>query len=100
MKHVRIGGQIRNLDKTWSHLKMNQKDWIFQKFREEYINFLNENYRHPNKVECAKIVNTVYNLIEEKGIWIPYNEVRKAFSGKLNRYKKIVIPAKDGMSYE
>ena len=55
------------------------------------MNFLNENHSHPNKIECAEIVNNVYNLIEEKGIWIPYGEVRKAFSGKLNRYRKIDI---------
>lgn len=70
---------------------MKQKDWIFQKFREGYMNFLNKNKRHPNKIECNEIVNNVYNLIEEKGIWIPYGEVRKAFNGKLNGYRKIDI---------
>lgn len=91
MKHVKIGGQLKNLDKNFSHLKANQKDWIFQKFREEYIVFLNSNNRHPNKIECTEIVDKVFSLIEEKGIWIPYIEVKKAFSNKLNRYRKIKI---------
>lgn len=91
MKHVKINGQNINLDKKWQHLKLKQKDWIFQMFRENYVEFLNKNKRHPNKLECDEIVNNVFNLIESKNIWISYNELKKAFCGKLIKYRKISI---------
>ena len=91
MKHIKVNGQLLNVDKSWSHLKPKQKDWIFQRLREEYMLFLKKEEKHPNKLECNKIVHNVYTLIEESGIWIPYNEVKKAFNGKLNRYRKIDI---------
>ena len=91
MKHVKVNGQLRSLDKNWSHLKMKEKTWIYDKFREYYIKFLKENLRHPNKVECNEIVGGVFDLIEEKNIWIPYGEVKKAFMSKLSRYRKIEL---------
>lgn len=91
MKHIKVNGQLLNSDKNWSHLKSKQKDWIFQRLREEYISFLKREQKHPNKLECDELVRNVYISIEEAGIWIPYNEVKKAFNGKLNKYKKISV---------
>lgn len=94
MKHMQIGGSLKNLEKNWSHLKSNQKDWILQCCRQEYIMFLNKEQRHPNKLEREEIVQNVYSLIEKKEIWIPYNEVKKAFCSKLNKYKKVSFDTK------
>lgn len=91
MKHVKFGKQQRNVDKNWSHLKDKQKEWIVQQCRDTYVVFLNKNKRHPNKIECTEIVDNVYSLIEKKDIWIPYEEVKKVFSSKLNRYRKIDV---------
>ena len=91
MRHEKINRRLLNLDKTWRHLSMKQRNWICDQFREEYVGFLNANNRHPNKEQCREIVDIVYGKIQEREIWIPYHEVRKAFSLKLQRYRKIEL---------
>ena len=91
MKHEKVNGRLLNLDKTWKHLSMKQKSWICDQFREEYISCLNYNNKHPDKNQCKEIVQNVYLKIQDRGIWIPYGEIRKAFSSKLQRYRKINI---------
>ena len=94
MRHEKINGQLLNLDKTWRHLSMKQRNWICDQFREEYVDFLNTNSRHPNKEQCRGIADVVYSKIQDRRIWIPYYEVRKAFSSKLSRYRKIQLNVK------
>lgn len=91
MKHEKIDGKLLNLDKTWRHLSMKQRNWICDRFREEYTSCLDQNKRHPGKEQCREIVEIVYDKIKERGIWIPYHGARKAFSSKLSRYRKIQI---------
>jgi hypothetical protein len=91
MKHEKINRQLLNLDKTWRHLSLKQRDWICCQLRSEYVDFLNINKHHPNKEQCREIVGDVYDRIKERGIWIPFNEVKKAFSSKLSRYRKIKL---------
>ena len=93
MRHEKINGQLLNMEKKWQHLHCQQREWIVNQFREEYIAALNKNGTHPNKEECREIVERVYEKIQERGIWIPYGEVQKAFSAKLPRYRKIEIAA-------
>jgi hypothetical protein len=89
MKHIKINGQLLNTEKKWRHLSNKQRDWILSQFREEYILFLKTHRWHPNKTECRQIVERVYEKIEQRGIWISFIEVEKAFSSKLNKYKNI-----------
>lgn len=91
MKHMKIDGQLLNLEKTWRHLSMKQREWIVGQFREEYVAFLNKNGTHPNGEACGEVVDRVYEKIQERGLWIHYGEVQKAFSSKLPRYRKIEI---------
>lgn len=91
MKHEKVNGQLLNMEKKWQHLHCQQREWIVNQFREEYVAFLNTNGKHPNKEDCRDIVDRVYTKIQEREIWIPYGEVRKAFSSKLQRYRKIEI---------
>jgi hypothetical protein len=95
MKHETIDGKLINLDKTWRHLSVKQRDWIVSQFREEYVSHLNKNGTHPNKEECRELIDRVYEKIQERGIWIPYREVQKAFSAKLQRYRKLEVAAKE-----
>lgn len=94
MKHKMINGKLLNLDKTWRHLSMNQREWIVSKFREEYVAFLSANHRHPKKEECGEILDRVYARIQERAIGIPYGEVRRVFASKLSRYRKITVASK------
>lgn len=91
LRHNKINGKLLNLEKKWHHLSCKQKEWIYGLFRNEYIDFLNKNKKHPNKEECKEIVNSVFRAIKERDIWISLEEVRKAFSSKLCRYRKIDI---------
>ena len=91
MKHIENDGKLINVEKKWSHLKMKQKEMIFLKFRNAYIRFLNNEGRHPDKLECGVIVDEVYNFIRRKGIVIPHGDVKKAFDGKLNKYRKMSL---------
>ena len=91
MKHEKINGQMINTEKKWQHLHCQQREWIINQFREEYVASLNKNGAHPRTEECREIVDKVYDKIQECEVWIPYNEVQKAFSAKLSRYRKIEI---------
>jgi hypothetical protein len=93
MKHERVNGKLLNLDKKWHHLSCQQREWIVSQFREEYIAHLNKNGTHPNKEECREMLDRVYTKIQERELWIPYGEVKKAFCSKLQRYRKIEIAA-------
>ena len=91
MRHVKVCGQMINAEKRWQHLHCRQREWIVNQFREEYISSLTKNGTHPNKEACREIVDRVYKKIQERGVWIPYGEVEKAFSSKLPRYRKIEL---------
>lgn len=91
MRHKHINGQLLNLDKTWKHLKLKQRNWICEQFKEEYIAYINHNGSHPDRVQCQEIVQSVYGKIQERGVWIPYSEVRKAFSSRLPMYRKMEL---------
>lgn len=66
--------------KKWSQLKSGQKDWIAQQMKLEYIKFVEEQHRVPNKDEKEALISIVYQLIGEKGIWIAYHDILKRFS--------------------
>jgi hypothetical protein len=94
MRHENIHGQQLNLDKKWHHLSCQQRQWIVDQLRGTYVAFLNTHNRHPHKTECASIIDSVYKKIQAKSIWIPYAELKKMFSAKLQRYRTIEIDAK------
>ena len=89
MKHTVVNGQNLNLDKTWEHLSSVQRSWICSQFRAEYISCMEYNGRHPGKSQYQEILQNVYDQIRERGIWIPFKEIEKAFLARLPRYRKI-----------
>lgn len=91
MRHEKINGQLLNMEKTWRHLSMKQREWIVGRFRLEYVTYLNQNGEHPRREGCQDIVGTVYERMRDHDIWLPYGELKKAFSSKLPRYRKIEI---------
>lgn len=74
--------------------------------------YVTENGRFPHKDEKLEIVDKVYEKIEERQIWIPYNEVYNHFlskviklrnrlmkegllaeeNGKLKLFRKVILP--------
>ena len=89
MKHEKYNNRLINTEKKWQHLSFQQRDWIASQFRFEYISYINKNGTHPDREDCREIIDRVYEKIQERGVWIPYGEVQKAFSAKLQRYRKI-----------
>lgn len=83
--HLKINGRLLQTNKKWSQLKEKQKQYIYDIIKDKYNTFRVKNSRIPNKVEKQTILNEVYSMIEDKGIWIPYSEVNKFFHSKLNK---------------
>lgn len=87
-KHTYFNGQNRNINKKWSDLKLKQKEYIQSKLKEQIIDFIGENHRLPSSIEKQQIVDDVYNLIEERQIWIPKKEILLYLNAKINKWTK------------
>ena len=89
--HKMIDGKLLQSDKTYSNLKMKQKEninlWIGQEIRSYY----KDNGNMPRKEQEFQIVlDKLYDRIEKAGIWIPYGEIHKRFFGsRMGRIDKI-----------
>lgn len=92
--HIKVDGRLLQTNKKWSQLKMSQKEWIDNKLKEQYKGFVAKNNRKPNKEEGNEIIDSVYSMIEEKQIWIPFNEVKQYFHGRIQRYDNQIAKEK------
>lgn len=74
--------QKSETDKKYAQLKLKQKEkiaeWMFQATRDYYT----KNYTFPNDRQIEKVVDTVYEKIEEAEIWVPYGEVLRHYKSK------------------
>lgn len=78
--HQMVDGRLLQMDKTYAHLKLKQKEKIHVWMYEETKRFHDKNGRCPvKKDEDAVVVDSVYGRIEKAGIWIPYGEVFKHY---------------------
>lgn len=84
-KHMEIDEQMIHVNKRWCDLKNGQKEFIINSFNHKYKTFLVENNRLPTKDEKLAIINEVYDLVKEKNIWIPFNEVKIHCQGKMHK---------------
>ena len=79
--------QMINLNKRFSDLKEKQKAKIAEWLYIETYRFYKEH-------------DTVYAMIEEAGIWIPYAEVEIYYRSKISRYKsRILRDIENNVSY-
>ncbi len=87
MEHnIKSDKYLPQINKKWCQLKPKQQIWISNLLRDRYIKFVLENGRKPNKTEKEFIVACVYLEIDEKGLCIPVNEIRKYFQSKILKY--------------
>lgn len=56
--HIVIDGRILQTNKRWSDLKLSQREWITNLLKEHTL-------------------DEVYAQIQDRGIWIPYAEIKK-----------------------
>ena len=78
--------QMINLNKRFSDLKEKQKAKIAEWLYIETYRFYKEHDRMPYHSEKQAVLDTVYAMIEEAGIWIPYN-----YRSKISRYRSRVL---------
>ena len=76
-----------NPNKTYKELKQKQKarisEWMFRAVCEYY----REHGEMPGEDASSEIVAAVYERIKSVAIWVPYDEVSRAFLSKLARYE-------------
>ena len=79
--------QQKQPNKTYKDLKQKQKmkiaDWMF---RETCI-FYKENGEMPNEESVKQIIDRIYEKLKSLAIWVPYEEVYRAYLLKLPRYE-------------
>lgn len=88
MEHLKVNGQLLNMDKKFSHLKQKQKQTISEWLYYATLDFYNQNKRMPNKNNKIKIVDKVYEKIEDASIWIPFGEVLCYYISHYSKYEK------------
>ena len=69
--HKKIDGQILQMNKQFSNLKMKQKDKITEWVYEEYKKYVTEHDKVPDLLADEQIVEAVLDKINEAQIWIP-----------------------------
>lgn len=74
-------------NKTYKDLRQKQKakisEWMFRAVCEHY----QEHGEMPGDEAAEKITARIYDKIKSLAIWVPYNEVHRAFLSKLPRYE-------------
>ena len=86
--HIRVDGQLLQTNKKWSYLKQKQKEWIILIARQEYDNFVREYSKLPVKGSKQQLIDQIYEIIKERGIWIPYIEIKNEFDKRIARWNR------------
>ena len=80
--HKKIDGQLLQMNKKFSNLKMKQKDKITGWVYEEYKKYVTENEKTPDSVADEHIIEVVLDKIHEAQIWIPDDEIYSYYHSK------------------
>ena len=83
--------QMINLNKRFSDLKEKQKAKIAEWLYIETYRFYKGHDHMPYHSEKQAVLDTVYAMIEEAEIWIPYKEVEIYYRSKVSRYKSRIL---------
>lgn len=86
--HIKINGQVFQLNKTWRHLSQKQQAAITGYCREEYSMFIKEHNRYPKKEERDMLIDKVYDRVCDRGINIPYHVIKTRFCSQIQKVKK------------
>lgn len=78
-------------NKTYKDLRQKQKarilDWMFRAVCEHY----KEYGEMPGEEAAEKITARIYENVKSLAIWVPYDEVYRAFLSKLPRYEARIM---------
>jgi len=83
--HKRVGGQLLQTNKKWSHLKARQRTWIQQVAAEEHAAYVAKHGSLPMKKRKEAVQEAVYASINAREIWIPYGEFAAHVGNMIDR---------------
>lgn len=86
--HKKIDGQLLQMNKKFSNLKMKQKDKITGWVYEEYKKYVTENEKTPDSVADEHIIEVVLDKIHEAQIWITADEIYSYYHSKKPRLQR------------
>ena len=86
--HKKIDGQLLQMNKKFSNLKMKQKDKITGWVYEEYKKYVTEHEKAPDSLVDEQIVRAVLDKINEAQIWIPGGEIYDYYRRKKPQLQK------------
>lgn len=93
--HIRVDGRLLQTNKKWSHLKEKQKTWIMDTAKREYDCFVRERGKLPVHGSKQQFNEHIYELIEEKEIWIPYGEIKRVLDARIAHWNRIAEQASE-----
>ena len=81
--HIKVNGRLLQTNKRFSQLKNSQKDWIatelYKLYHDKMIEKRTTRKLSPDHRDA--VISFLYEQIQNREIWIPYDEVKKyAFS--------------------
>ena len=87
-KSKKIDGQLLQMNKKFSNLKMKQKDKITGWVYEEYKKYVTDHEKAPDSLADEQIVEAVLDKINEAQIWIPDGEIYDYYRRKKPQLQK------------
>ena len=86
--HEWVDGKLLQTNKKYSHLKLKQKEKIYQWMYESYRAAVQRLGHYPESKDADDILFPVLDRIEEAEIWIPDHEVYKHYRSIESNLKK------------
>ena len=86
--HKKIDGLLLQMNKTFSNLKMKQKDKITGWVYAEYQKYVTDHEKVPDSLADEQIVEAVLDKINEAQIWIPDGEIYDYYRRKKPQLQK------------
>lgn len=93
--HKMYHGQLLQMNKSFSSLKRSQQEKINGWLKEEYKREMKKHGASLDKNQKEQIVSTVYEKIQQHGIWIPCHEIRKYFKSRLPKWRLMYVKQRE-----
>lgn len=84
--HCMVDGKLLQANKKFSHLKESQKEWILHALQERHMAAMQKTKKILTKKEREQVLDAVYEEIRQRDIWIPFEEVKEFYRGRIVRF--------------
>ena len=85
--HKMVDGRLLKTDKSFSDLKMSQREKIAGWLYEEYLSMFKANGNRYSKRFDNVILSNIYDKIGQAEIWLPYGELVRYYYSKKKRFE-------------